>query len=66
MPGPPGRGMAGDRAAIQACFNRAAADGKLAVIPPGTWNVSADVFLPGGTRGLIMRGVVGYTGTAPA
>jgi len=61
-----GDGVADDRAAIQAAFDRAAADGKMAVIPPGTWNVSAGVVLGGGARGLIMRGVLRYTGTAPA
>lgn len=40
-----GDGAANDRAAIQACFDRAAADGKFAVIPPGTWNVDAGVTL---------------------
>jgi len=58
--------VADDRAAIQAAFDRAAADGKMAVIPPSTWNVSAGVTLGGGARGLIMRGVLRYTGTAPA
>ncbi|GGG42278.1 hypothetical protein GCM10010964_32200 [Caldovatus sediminis] len=61
-----GDGVADDRAAIQAAFDRAAADGKMAVIPPGTWNVSGGVTLGGGARGLIMRGVLRYTGTAPA
>ena len=46
-----GDGAANDRAAIQACFDRAAADGKLAVIPTGTWNVDAGVTLGGGARG---------------
>src|SRR5215207_4131005 len=59
-------GVADDRAAIQACFDRAAADGKCAVIPPGTWNVSGGAVLPGGARGLVMRGgVIRYTETAP-
>jgi len=61
-----GDGVADDRAAIQAAFDRAAADGKMAVIPPGTWNVSAGVVLGGGARGLIMRGVLRYTGSVPA
>jgi len=61
-----GDGVADDRAAIQAAFDRAAANGKMAVIPPGTWNVSAGVTLGGGARGLIMRGMIQYTGTAPA
>ena len=34
-----GDGVANDRSAIQSCFDRAAADQKFAVIPPGTWNV---------------------------
>jgi len=38
----------------------------MAVIPPVTWNVSAGVVLGGGARGLIMRGVLRYTDTAPA
>ena len=61
-----GDGAANDRAAIQACFDRAAADGKFAVIPPGTWNVGAGVTLGGGARGLIMQGVIQYTGVANA
>ncbi|WP_027285837.1 pectate lyase family protein [Rubritepida flocculans] len=61
-----GDGAANDRAAIQACFDRAAADGKFAVIPPGTWNVDAGVTLGGGARGLIMQGVIQYTGAANA
>lgn len=61
-----GDGVADDRVAIQAAFDRAAADQKFAVIPPGTWNVSAGVTLGGGARGLIMHGVIRYTGTAPA
>ena len=61
-----GDGVADDRAAIQAAFDRAAADGKFVLIPPGTWNVSAGVVLGGGARGLIMRGIIQYTGTAPA
>ena len=60
-----GDSVADDTAAIQAAFDRAAADGKFAVIPPGTWNVSAGVVLGGGARGLIMRGVIRYTGSAP-
>ncbi|MBX6742076.1 MAG: hypothetical protein IRY87_08525, partial [Acetobacteraceae bacterium] len=40
--------------------------GKFVLIPPGTWNVSAGVVLGGGARGLIMRGIIQYTGTAPA
>lgn len=60
-----GDGVADDRAAIQSCFDRAAADGKFAVIPPGTWNVSGTVTLPGGARGLIMQGTIRYTGIAP-
>jgi hypothetical protein len=52
-----GDGVADDRTAIQAAFDRAAADQKFAVIPPGTWNVSAGVSLGGGARGLIMHGV---------
>ena len=46
-----GDGAANDRAAIQACFDRAAADKKFAVIPPGTWRVDAGVTLGGGARG---------------
>src|SRR5947209_2308649 len=61
-----GDGVADDRTAIQAAFDQAAADGKLAVIPPGTWNVSGGVSLAGGARGLLMHGVVRYTGTAAA
>ena len=61
-----GDGVADDRAAIQAAFDRAAADQKFAVIPPGTWNVSAGITLGGGARGLIMHGVIRYTGTAAA
>ncbi|WP_149539317.1 pectate lyase family protein [Siccirubricoccus phaeus] len=61
-----GDGVADDRAAIQAAFDRAAADQKFAVVPPGTWNVSAGVTLGGGARGLLMRGMIQYTGTAPA
>ncbi|RAI57061.1 pectate lyase family protein [Roseicella frigidaeris] len=61
-----GDGAANDRAAIQACFDRAAADQKFAVIPPGTWNVDAGVTLGGGARGLIMQGVIQYTGAANA
>jgi hypothetical protein len=61
-----GDGAANDRAALQACFDRAAADGKVAVIPPGTWNVDAGVTLGGGARGLIMQGVIQYTGAADA
>lgn len=57
-------GVSDDRAAIQAAFDRAAADQKFAVIPPGTWNVSAGVTLGGGARGLIMHGVLRYTGSA--
>ncbi|MBU8538882.1 glycoside hydrolase family 55 protein [Falsiroseomonas tokyonensis] len=61
-----GDGAANDRVAIQACFDRAAADGKFAVIPPGTWNVDAGVTLGGGARGLIMQGVIQYTGATNA
>jgi len=61
-----GDGAANDRAAIQACFNRAAADKKFAVIPPGTWRVDAGVTLSGGARGLIMQGVIQYTGATNA
>jgi len=60
-----GDGVADDTAAIQACFDRAGADQKFAMIPPGTWNVSGTVTLPGGARGLIMQGTIRYTGTAP-
>ncbi len=60
-----GDGVADDRIAIQAAFDRAAADQKFAMIPPGTWNVSGTVTLPGGARGLIMQGTIRYTGTAP-
>jgi hypothetical protein len=51
-----GDGVADDRTAIQAAFDRAGADQKFAMIPPGTWNVSGTVTLPGGARGLIMQG----------
>jgi hypothetical protein len=61
-----GDGVANDRTAIQSCFDRAAADQKFAVIPPGTWNVGSGVTLGGGARGLIMRGVIRYTGAANA
>ncbi len=61
-----GDGAAIDRVAIQACFDRAAADGKFAVIPPGTWNVDSGVTLGGGARGLIMQGVIRYTGATNA
>ncbi|MCA3277508.1 MAG: hypothetical protein ING26_18515 [Roseomonas sp.] len=61
-----GDGVANDRTAIQACFDRAGADQKFAVIPPGTWNVGSGVTLGGGARGLIMRGVIRYTGAANA
>ena len=61
-----GDGAANDRAAIQACFDRAAADKKFAVIPPGTWRVDAGVTLSGGARGLIMQGVIQYTGATNA
>jgi hypothetical protein len=61
-----GDGATDSRTAIQAAFDRAAADGKLAIIPPGTWNVSAGVVLGGGARGLIMQGVIQYTGAAGA
>jgi hypothetical protein len=54
-----------DRTAIQAAFDRAAADSKMAVIPPSTWNVSVGVVLGSGARGLIMRGVLRYTETPP-
>ncbi|WP_135468558.1 glycosyl hydrolase family 28-related protein [Crenalkalicoccus roseus] len=60
-----GDGVADDTAAIQAAFDRAGADGKMAMIPPGTWNVSGTVTLPGAARGLIMQGTIRYTGTAP-
>ncbi|HEV7265305.1 MAG TPA: hypothetical protein VGN83_10340 [Falsiroseomonas sp.] len=60
-----GDGVADDTAAIQACFDRAGVDGKMAVIRPGTWNVSATVTLPGGARGLTMQGTLRYTGSAP-
>jgi hypothetical protein len=61
-----GDGAANDRAAIQACFDRAAADRKFAVIPPGTWRVDAGVVLGGGARGLIMQGMIQYTGATNA
>jgi hypothetical protein len=61
-----GDGAANDRAAIQACFDRAAADKKFAVIPPGTWRVDAGVTLGGGARGLIMQGAIQYTGATNA
>jgi hypothetical protein len=61
-----GDGAANDRAAIQACFDRAAADRKFAIIPPGTWRVDAGVVLGGGARGLIMQGVIQYTGATNA
>ena len=61
-----GDGAANDRAAIQACFDRAAADKKFAVIPPGTWRVDAGVVLGGGARGLIMQGIIQYTGATNA
>ena len=61
-----GDGVADDRTAIQAAFDRAGADHKFAMIPPGTWNVSGTVTLPGGARWLIMQGTIRYTGTAPA
>lgn len=60
-----GDGVADDRTAIQAAFDRAGADQKFAMIPPGTWNVSGTVTLPGGARGMIMQGTIRYTGTAP-
>ncbi len=60
-----GDGVADDRTAIQAAFDRAEADQKFAMIPPGTWNVSGTVTLPSGARGLIMQGTIRYTGTAP-
>jgi hypothetical protein len=60
-----GDGVAEDRTAIQAAFDRAGADQKMAIIPPGTWNVSGTVTLPGAARGLIMQGTIRYTGTAP-
>jgi hypothetical protein len=60
-----GDGVADDTAAIQAAFNRAHADRKLCVIPPGTWNVSSTVTLLDGARGLIMQGTIRYTGIAP-
>lgn len=60
-----GDGVADDRAAIQAAFDRAGTDQKMAIIPPGTWNVSGTVTLPGAARGLIMQGTIRYTGTAP-
>ncbi|MFL1463443.1 hypothetical protein ACI6QG_14655 [Roseococcus sp. DSY-14] len=60
-----GDGVADDRVAIQAAFDRAGTDQKMAIIPPGTWNVSGTVTLPGAARGLIMQGTIRYTGTAP-
>ncbi|MFN7001230.1 MAG: hypothetical protein ACK4ST_14575, partial [Elioraea tepidiphila] len=60
-----GDGVADDRTAIQACFDRAGTDQKFAFIPPGTWNVSGTVTLPGAARGIIMQGTIRYTGTAP-
>ncbi len=47
-----GDGAANDRAAIQACLDRAAANKKFTVIPPGTWRVDAGVELGGVARGL--------------
>ena len=61
-----GDGVANDRIAIQSCFDRAAADGKFAIIPPGTWNVGSGVTLRGGARGVIMRGIIRYTGATNA
>jgi hypothetical protein len=61
-----GDGVADDTAAIQAAFDRAHADQKFCVIPPGTWNVSGTVILLGDARGLIMQGTIRYTGAAPA
>ena len=61
-----GDGAANDRAAIQACFDRAATDKKFAVIPPGTWRVDAGVTLGSGARGLIMQGAIQYTGATNA
>ncbi|WP_333669538.1 hypothetical protein [Elioraea tepidiphila] len=61
-----GDGVADDTAAVQACFDRAAADGKVALIPKGIWNVAAGVVLGGAARGLIMHGALRYTGAAPA
>ncbi len=60
-----GDGVADDRTAIQSAFTRAGTDEKFARIPPGTWNVSGTVTLPGGARGLIMEGIIRYTGTTP-
>jgi hypothetical protein len=60
-----GDGVANDTTAIQQAFDRAGTDQKFAIIPPGTWNVSGTVTLPGGARGLIMQGTIRYTGTAP-
>ncbi|MCX7935802.1 MAG: hypothetical protein N3A66_11165, partial [Planctomycetota bacterium] len=59
--GAKGDGVSDDTAAIQAAFDRAAADQKFCIIPPGTWNVSATVTLPGPARGLIMQGTIRYT-----
>jgi len=59
-----GDGVADDRTAIQAAFDRAGTDQKFAMIPPGTWNVSGTVTLPGGARGLIMQGTIRYTAGA--
>jgi len=60
-----GDGVADDTDAIQAAFDRAHADQKFCVIPPGTWNVSGTVTLLGGARGLIMQGTIRYTGADP-
>lgn len=60
-----GDGVADDTAAVQACFDRAVSDNKIALIPKGIWNVSATVVLGGGARGLIMHGTLRYTNSAP-
>lgn len=38
----------------------------MAAIPKGIWSVAAGVVPGGAARGLIMHGVLRYTGTAPA
>ena len=58
-----GDGVADETAAVQVCFDRAAADGKIALIPKGTWNVASGVVLGGAARGALQHPLSRLGGT---
>jgi len=59
-------GVADAQPKLQELFDAAGSQGKLAIIPDGTYRVNTPLTLPAAAAGLIMRGKIIYHGTGTA